>query len=223
MRRRSENAARGRGDLWPLVHVGDQLPDRVGLDHRAGVELIAKLRAQLGADPLEKERMGMELAAIFVFHADRKIDLVRVLARRSKTGQHLVDALAREVDGLAERRKRAPRVDDPDLAEKLHDFQVDAIAPVSDDNDAGSCCRLGRRQSLAADAQEQRGEAVSEELEGLVVKRDAHDVLEPAFDPGGPRGEIGWTPDPRFRLERLVEVEDAAANVGGGNGFCSAP
>ena len=126
------------------------------------------------------------------------------------------------MDGLAERRKRAPRVDDPDLAEKLHDFRVDAIAPVSDDDDAGSRRRLGRRQFLAADAQEQRGEAVSEEFEGLVVERDAHDVLEPALDRGGARGEIGWTPDPRFRLEELLEVEDAAANVGGGNGFCSA-
>jgi hypothetical protein len=102
-------------------------------------------------------------------------------------------------------------------------LRVDAIAPVRDDDDAGSRRRLGALQSLAADAQEERGEAVSEELEGLVVERDAHEVLEPASDRGGASGEDGLAANKRFRLEGLMEVEDAAANVGGGNGFCSAP
>ena len=94
--------------------------------------------------------MGMQLAAIFVLHADGKINFAHQIAGRPKSGHHFVNALAREMDGLAERRERAPSVDDPKLSEKPHDLRVDAIAPVRDDDHAGSRRRLGRRQSLAA-------------------------------------------------------------------------
>ena len=152
LRRRSEDPARSRSDLGPFVHVSDQFRNRAGLDHRPGVELIAKLGAQLGADPLEEQRMGMKLAAIFVFHADGEIDFARQIAGRSKADHHLIDAPAREMDGLAERSERAPGVDNPNLGEKLHDLRVDPIAPVSDDDDARSRRRPGRRRFLAADA-----------------------------------------------------------------------
>jgi hypothetical protein len=91
------------------------------------------------------------------------------------------------MDGLAERRKGAPGVNDPHLAKKAYDLGVDAIAAVGDDDDGGSRRGLRCRESLAADAQKQRREAVSGELEGLVAKRDTHNVLESNRDRGGAR------------------------------------
>jgi hypothetical protein len=140
----------------------------------------------------------------------------------SKARHDFVNALAREMDGLAERRKRAPDVNDPDLAEEPHDLRVDAIAAVGDNDDAGSRRGLRPRESLAADAQKQCGEAISEELEGLVVKRDAYDVLESDLDRVRARSEDGLTVYPRFRLEGIPGVEDTAANIGCGNGLSSA-
>jgi hypothetical protein len=100
-----ENAAGGRGDLRLVVHIPHQLRDCADFDYRPGVELIAKLRTQHGADPLKEQRMRMELAAIFVLDADRKIAFAPQISCDSQVCHDLINALARTMDSLAERRK----------------------------------------------------------------------------------------------------------------------
>src|SRR5271154_2847589 len=116
------------------------------------------------------------------------------------------------MDGLAKRRKRAPGVNDPDLAEKLHDLLVDAIAAVGDDDDAGLRPRPTRREALGADAQKQGGEAVPEKRERLIVERDADDVLKSALARRNSGGEDRLAVNSGFRFKDIAEVEDAAAD-----------
>ena len=88
------------------------------------------------------------------------------------------------MDRLAERRKRAPGVDQPGVPEKSQYFRMGAIAPVGDDDDARSRRHARRARSLRVDADEQRRQAGSQKFEGFVIERHADDVLEPAFDQG---------------------------------------
>jgi len=172
----------GCRNFGPPVHVIDEFRDRVSLDRRAGVELVAKLRAQLGADPLEKQRMGMEFAAILGLDADREINLAPEVARNAEARHDLIDRFAREMDGLAESGKGTSGVNDAGLGEKPHDLHVDAIASVGDDDDAGF--RQGRSESglLRLDAGDQGRQAPLEKLERLIIKGHAEDVLEPTLD-----------------------------------------
>ena len=156
----------------------------------------------------------MEFAAILVLHADGEIDLVGEIGNNSEVGHDLAGALARQTNGLAERRKRASRIKQFGAPEEMQHVRIDAIAPVGDDDDAGSRLPPRRSRLLRIDAREQRGQAASKQFEGFIVERHADDVLEPAFDRCGARGEHKLMTERRFRLKGIPEVEDAPANIG---------
>ena len=91
--RRRQDAAGGGGDVRLVRHIGDQFRDCARPDDRPGIELIDQVGDEGGADPLEKEGMRMELAAILILDADGKTDFAREPAIDPKARHDIVDAL----------------------------------------------------------------------------------------------------------------------------------